>query len=55
VDEYWVQAALLDFDREKIFHYYPWKQALYNIYGQPISYSKDTPLLELIQSEITRS
>lgn len=35
VDEQWVHAALQDFDREKVFHYYPGKGALYDSYGRP--------------------
>jgi len=34
VDENWVQEALHGFNGEKIFHYYPWKQKLFNFYGE---------------------
>lgn len=34
VDESWVQAALQDFDGEKVFHYYPEKRTMYDYYGR---------------------
>lgn len=36
VDEQWVRTALQDFDKEKIFHYYPWKGLVYDFYGRSV-------------------
>ena len=33
VDEEWIEDALHDFDKGKVFHYYPKKKMVYNYYG----------------------
>jgi hypothetical protein len=37
IDEKWIDEALQDFDREKIYHYYPRKSMFYDTYGNAIS------------------
>lgn len=43
IDENWVQAAVHDFNEEKIFHYYPWKRKLFNCYGEQLEARTELP------------